>query len=99
MLWALTPRLDVLAELTGLGPELLDPPDPAVDEEPVLEALDGAVATQATAAISTAPTTATVRIWVERGRRTKWPQDRATLARGFQRLPIVTRCGRWQPPT
>jgi hypothetical protein len=105
MLWALTPRLEVLAELTGLGPEPPDPPDDPVDELAVLdafdalEALDGAVATQATAATSTATTTATVRIWVERERRTKWPQDRDTAARGFQRLPIVTCAGRWQPPT
>jgi hypothetical protein len=62
MLWALTPRLEVLAELTGLGPELLEAPPDDVAELEALEPLDGAVPTQATTATSTATTTATVRI-------------------------------------
>jgi hypothetical protein len=78
-----TPRLDVLAELTELGP---DPPEApcAVTVVEVAEVLDGAWATQSTSPTTTTPTSTNVRIWVERGRRTKWPHDRPILANGFQ---------------
>ena len=72
MLFVLTPRVEVLAPLTGAPP-----PEPGTvelgvegEEEPV-EALEGAVATQATVAARTAPISTNVRIWVARGRRTK----------------------------
>ena len=57
------------------------PADAVPDDEP-----EGALATQTTAPTRTAPTTTSVRTWVERERRVKWPHDRATPARGFQRL-------------
>src|SRR5581483_4350627 len=88
-----TPRVEVLADWreAPLGPELADSPpvDVAAGEE-----TGGALATQIPTPASTAPTTATVRSWVERGRRTKWPHERATPARGFQRpralIPVGT---------
>jgi hypothetical protein len=89
MLVLVTPRVEVLAVLTADGeePELVPVEVGAVpaDAAPV-DVLDGAVATQATVPTRTAPTRTTVRIWVERERRRKWPHDRATPARGFQRL-------------
>ncbi len=52
---------------------------------PPADVLDGAVATHVTRPISTTPTMARVRIWVDRERRTKWPHDRVTPFSGFQR--------------
>ena len=73
MLFELTPRVEVLAWLTGVTP-LLVPGAPALcvgEEDELVEALDGAVATQATVAARTPPTSTNVRIWVAHGRRTK----------------------------
>lgn len=71
MLLAVTPRDEVLAWLT----EAAEPPPGVVgvgvdaDEDAV--AAEGAVATHTMIPMTTAPTKATVRIWVARGRRTK----------------------------
>ncbi len=65
-----TPREDVLAWPTGVGPEPVEPDDPSPDAAAV-GVLEGAAATQATAPTTMAPTMASVRSWVERGRRTK----------------------------
>jgi hypothetical protein len=72
MLWSVTPRLEVLAELTGLGEEPEGPPadGPSADAEEAEEP-DGEVATQTAVPAMTAPTSSTVRIWIERGRRMK----------------------------
>jgi hypothetical protein len=77
MVCGVTPRDDVLAEPTGLGPEPdvpPVPPDPGVTwfcVDPGVDDADGDVATQTVVPMMTAPTIATVRIWVARGRRTK----------------------------
>ena len=60
----------MLALLTGLGAEPVVPVgNPSVDA--ACDVLDGAVATHVTRPISTTPTMARVRIWVDRDRRTK----------------------------
>jgi hypothetical protein len=59
----------VLALLTGLGPEPVVPVGNTVGA--ACDGLDGAVATHVTRPISTTPTMASVRIWVDRDRRTK----------------------------
>ncbi len=72
MVCLVTPRDEVLAELTGLGPA--GPPLPPVGctwVAPGAEEADGDVATHTVVPTMTAPTSTTVRIWVERGRRTK----------------------------
>jgi hypothetical protein len=70
MVCALTPRDEVLALLTGVGPEpaepAVDPPD--ADADGVLE---GAPAIHTTVPIRMAPTMTSVRSWVERDRRMK----------------------------
>jgi len=72
MLCPVTPRFEVLAELTGLGEEPAGPPvDAAGADAEGAEEPDGEVATQTVVPAITAPTSTTVRIWVERGRRTK----------------------------
>jgi hypothetical protein len=69
------PLVDVLAELTGLGPPPPDvgPVDPvaAVGVEDAVGVELGAFATQMAVPAITTPTSTTVRIWVERGRLTK----------------------------
>ena len=65
-----TPRLEVLAELTGEGPLAVDPPPYwAAAAAAVAGAfeLDGDVATHTPVPAMTATTSTTVRIWVERG--------------------------------
>ncbi len=66
----------------AVGPPPADSPPAGVAAGDVA---DGASATHTPAPTSTAPTTTTVRSWVDRGRRTKWPHERATPASGFQR--------------
>jgi hypothetical protein len=62
MLSLVTPRVEVLAELTWLGEELVDPPVGAV----VGEELDGVEAPHAAVPTRTAPTIASDRIRVKR---------------------------------
>ncbi len=70
MACSVTPRDDVLALPTEVGPEPEPPEDWSVDA-PAPGVLDGAVATHTPVPTRTAATMARVRIWVERGRRTK----------------------------
>jgi hypothetical protein len=66
-----TPRDEVLAELTGLGPDPEVPPVGWTWIVPGADVAVGDVATQTVVPTMTAPTSTTVRIWVDRGRRTK----------------------------
>jgi len=85
MLCAVTPRDEVLAELTGEGPAVAFPVDAGLVDEDVEEAL----APQAAVPTTTAPTTM-VRIPLERGRRTVRSSDRIIPPIGFQRLsPLI----------
>ncbi len=86
------PRVEVLAALTGTAPEL-----PVVGVVVVADpelTLAGAVATQTTTPTTTTATIPTVRSWVARERRTKCPHDRASPAKGFQRVDrLIGRAG------
>jgi hypothetical protein len=75
-----TPRDEVLAVLTELGP-LVEVPTAAVD----VDALDGDDEPQAAVLTMTAPTTR-VRIPIEREQSTVPSRDRITLPVGFQRF-------------
>jgi len=85
MLFAVTPRDEVLAELTGEGPVVAFAVDAAVVDEDVEEVL----APQAAVPTTTAPTTK-VRIPIERRRRTVRSRGQISLPFGFRRLnPLI----------
>jgi hypothetical protein len=83
MLWAVTPRVEVLAELTGDG---FAPEDPLVDALPVDDVLDGELDPQAAVPTRTNPTTARARNGPVRLCRTQRFEGRAVSSRGCHRL-------------
>ena len=83
MVPAVIPRVDVLAELTGLGDEVDDPPVVAgeVDEDD-----DGDDDPQAAAPTRTTATTTRAGIGAEPARRVEGPDARANRPNGFHQL-------------